>query len=35
MLLVTIILNMKEMLIKTKCYQLKNILVRLDHIQVR
>ena len=34
MFLITITLNLKVMEIKTEYYQLKNILIRLDHIQV-
>ena len=30
--LIIILLNMKVMVIKTKGYQLKNILIKLDHI---
>ena len=32
MLLIVTILNMKVMETKTKCYQLKNILMKLDNI---
>ena len=34
MLLLVIALNMKVMEMKTKLYQLKNILTKLDHIWV-